>query len=214
MGFIACTEADEIMIEVSAIATGSIGASDFTNAAMTITGVGDTQNVVLQGNSNLLLDDLVVTVEIEGVASAVFTDAIQAVSNNTSDLGGFGNTSNEFGLLFIFNDAFAKYDLTTDLDPVSGFGVIVIGVPHQTTMGSLRLFGISGDATFRSTVADSSCVFAPGDVNQDGKINLLDVDPFVNALANGTFLCEADMNEDGSVDLLDVDPFVSALAGE
>ena len=50
-----------------------------------------------------------------------------------------------------------------------------------------------------------------GDVNQDGSVNLLDVDPFVTAVGNGTFIDEADMNRDGSVNLLDVALFIQAL---
>lgn len=52
-----------------------------------------------------------------------------------------------------------------------------------------------------------------GDVNGDGAIDLLDVQPFVAALTSGTYSCEADVNEDGAVDLLDVMPFVDLLAG-
>ncbi len=53
----------------------------------------------------------------------------------------------------------------------------------------------------------------PGDVNQDGEITLLDVDPFVSLLTAGGFQCEADVNQDGVVSLLDVDPFVALLSG-
>ena len=52
-----------------------------------------------------------------------------------------------------------------------------------------------------------------GDVNCDGLINLLDVDPFVILLSRGGFSEKADMNEDGSVNLLDVDLFIAALSG-
>ena len=52
-----------------------------------------------------------------------------------------------------------------------------------------------------------------GDVNQDGEVTLLDVDPFVTLLTSGKFLCEADINGDGIVSLLDVDPFVALLTG-
>ena len=52
-----------------------------------------------------------------------------------------------------------------------------------------------------------------GDVNLDGVVNLLDVDPFIDRLTNGTFQAEADVNEDGVVNLLDVDPFIDLLAG-
>ena len=52
-----------------------------------------------------------------------------------------------------------------------------------------------------------------GDVNQDGAVNLLDVDPFITVLSSGTFQIEADLNRDGFVNLLDVAPFVEKLTG-
>ena len=59
----------------------------------------------------------------------------------------------------------------------------------------------------------SDCPFAPGDVNEDGDVNLLDVGPFVTLLSNAGFACQADLNGDGSVNLLDVGPFVALLGG-
>ena len=50
-----------------------------------------------------------------------------------------------------------------------------------------------------------------GDVNLDGVINLLDVQPFINLLSTGEFQAEADVNKDGIVNLLDVDPFIQLL---
>jgi hypothetical protein len=52
-----------------------------------------------------------------------------------------------------------------------------------------------------------------GDVNLDGQVNGLDVDPFVDTLLNGPYLAEADVNEDSEVNGLDVDPFVAAVVG-
>ena len=52
-----------------------------------------------------------------------------------------------------------------------------------------------------------------GDVNLDGAINLLDIDPFIERIANGTYQTEADCNLDGVVDLLDIDPFITILSG-
>ena len=51
-----------------------------------------------------------------------------------------------------------------------------------------------------------------GDVNGDGNLDLLDVQPFVVVLSSGGFDPAADMNGDGSVDLLDVAGFVDALS--
>ncbi len=52
-----------------------------------------------------------------------------------------------------------------------------------------------------------------GDVNCDGSVDLLDVDPFVALLANNGFSPKADFDGDGNVTLLDVGPFVDLLAG-
>ncbi len=65
----------------------------------------------------------------------------------------------------------------------------------------------------RIILVEAGCEFDLGDVNQDGIVSLLDVDPFVTVLTGGSFQCEADVNEDGVVSLLDVDPFVALLAG-
>jgi hypothetical protein len=52
-----------------------------------------------------------------------------------------------------------------------------------------------------------------GDVNLDGIVNGLDVDPFVDVLLNGPYQATADMNEDGVLNGLDVDFFVAAVVG-
>jgi hypothetical protein len=61
--------------------------------------------------------------------------------------------------------------------------------------------------------ADSIPDLLLGDVNLDGEVNGLDVDPFVDVLLNGLYQPEADMNEDEVVNGLDVDPFVAAVVG-
>ena len=62
-------------------------------------------------------------------------------------------------------------------------------------------------------IALGGCDNPLGDVNLDGFVTLLDVDPFVNLLTSSQFQCEADVNGDGQVTLLDVDPFVALLTG-
>ena len=51
------------------------------------------------------------------------------------------------------------------------------------------------------------------DINLDGAVNLLDVNPFVQALISEKYIVDADMNADGFVDILDVAPFVQKLGG-
>lgn len=62
-------------------------------------------------------------------------------------------------------------------------------------------------------VNENGCDFSVGDINQDGSIDLLDVDPFIDLLNSGEFQCEGDVNFDGSVDLLDVSQFIVILSG-
>jgi phosphoribosylformimino-5-aminoimidazole carboxamide ribonucleotide (ProFAR) isomerase len=52
-----------------------------------------------------------------------------------------------------------------------------------------------------------------GDVNTDGTVNGLDVDPFVKLVTSGEYMLAADMDRDGQVNGLDVDLFVEAVLG-
>ena len=61
------------------------------------------------------------------------------------------------------------------------------------------------------TSLNSFQLFVLGDVNGDGAVNLLDVDPFVDLLSTGEYLSVADINCDGSVNLLDVSGFIDLL---
>ena len=69
--------------------------------------------------------------------------------------------------------------------------------------------------------------FSLGDLNCDGSLNSLDIDPFVLALTStppdyleyyvqhpGCDALLADVNQDGSINSLDIDPFVNLLTGK
>ena len=51
-----------------------------------------------------------------------------------------------------------------------------------------------------------------GDINCDGVVDLLDVQPFIAVLSNGEYSVKADFDSDGAITLLDVGPFVEVLA--
>ena len=50
-----------------------------------------------------------------------------------------------------------------------------------------------------------------GDVNCDDKIDLLDIEPFVDLLNSGDYRLKADVNRDGVVDLRDVQPLANLI---
>ncbi|MEM9409633.1 MAG: dockerin type I domain-containing protein [Planctomycetota bacterium] len=71
--------------------------------------------------------------------------------------------------------------------------------------------GFSLDVSVASFTIHSNPVVELGDVNRDGVISLLDIEPFIDLLINNRFQIEADMNQNGAVDLLDVEPFIAAV---
>jgi hypothetical protein len=103
----------------------------------------------------------------------------------------------------------APLDAETGLAPILGF-------THEVYLGFTA--GTGGAINQHEIISwefhSDQEGFPLGDVNRDGAVNGLDVDPFVELLTTGTYQVEGDMNEDGQVNGLDVDPFVAALVGE
>ncbi len=116
--------------------------------------------------------------------------------------------------LFLASPTFAQFEIVSySIDGGGGLseggGFTVAGTSGQPDAGAEA----SGGTFTVSGGVQQPEPFILGDVNGDGTVNLLDVSPFVNAIANNLFIPEADINEDGVVNLLDVDPFVNLLAG-
>ncbi len=110
----------------------------------------------------------------------------------------FGSQSFLFGKIEF--DVIGAPGETVNLNMTRGIGMIVNdGVSLDPDFGSFRL-----------VVTDEVLL---GDVNCDGQVNLLDVQPFIDLIANGGFSNKADFDGDGKVTLLDVQPFVTAISG-
>ena len=91
------------------------------------------------------------------------------------------------------------------------------GLSEGTTVATLNgvdlnISYVGGDGN--DIVLSTPNVPLLGDVNLDGVVNLLDVQPFVQRISTGSFQAEADTNLDDVVNLLDVSPFIAILAGK
>lgn len=68
------------------------------------------------------------------------------------------------------------------------------------------------------TEQELDALFAPpfllGDVNLDGTVNFLDINPFISLLSAGGFQDEADIDRTGTLNFLDISPFISLLSGQ
>ena len=84
--------------------------------------------------------------------------------------------------------------------PPGPYNIVLTGAELASSFGNMPACG-----------GTMPCDNPIGDLSGDGEITLLDVAPFVQAIQDGKFNCEADINEDGNVDLLDVNPFITLL---
>lgn len=53
-----------------------------------------------------------------------------------------------------------------------------------------------------------------GDVNLDGVVSFLDINPFVASLTTASYQFEADCNQDGFINFLDIAPFINILSSQ
>lgn len=87
----------------------------------------------------------------------------------------------------------------------SGFHTLfVVAFEESGRAGIFRVAGIDVRNGFGG---------GPGDVNNDGRVDNFDIDPFVAALTSGAFNFRADVNGDGRLDNFDIDAFVAVLLG-
>ena len=100
--------------------------------------------------------------------------------------------------------------------------------------GLLRIIGTPADVGVQATYSGADNFFDPpipapvlnvtatpdggggvlkGDVNLDGSVSFLDINPFIVLLSANGFQEEADADCDGDLDFLDIQPFIDILAG-
>jgi hypothetical protein len=139
-----------VTYEFTATGSGSLGASTFTNAAFTLTSTADTSQVTSSGGV-FEVPDLTATVSVAGLGTATFTTPTINVDNQPLARAGFSDPIQNLAILFVDNSAFAGYDLTTSIGPLSGPPTINPGSAFATTAGNFVLDSVS-PATFQATV--------------------------------------------------------------
>ena len=131
-------------------------------------------------------------------------EPIQSGQNSTGDLENWTLVAAGALALPIDRDTESDPVAVTNKIPYTAYRVI-----FPTMKGAANSMQIA-EMTFTGEISD----ILIGDVNCDGAVNLLDVQPFINVLTGvDPFTPKADINGDGAVDLLDVTPFVDLLSG-
>ena len=169
VGFVSPAKASPITYVQSGIASGTLGASVFANALVTLTLTGDTSGVAIPPGAlfpNTFLTNLGTgTVNIAGLGTATITDPVAAYASVNSVvppafLGGLpfvliGTWDNALGtsitgILATADNALLGYDLKTSIGPVSGIGFSGTSpfAIHNTTMGVLNFTDDAHATTF------------------------------------------------------------------
>lgn len=142
-GTLAPVHAVPITYTVAATGTGSLGASTFTNALVTITLTGDTSGVTGTGP---FFNAGPTTVNVAGIGTATFTNLIQ-VFDNLAGVAGIEDFGVNLDILDTSNAAFTSYDLKSAIGPLSGSSLFNPGALFPTDLGNFSLTSV-GNSTF------------------------------------------------------------------
>jgi hypothetical protein len=149
---VANAKASPITYTESATVIGSLNGVSFTGELLTLTGTGDTANVSLQPPfTNIFINDpITATFSLAGVGSGTFLGD-SSVFDNQNPRPGVGFLSGGTAVLDTLNVAFASYDLTTSIGPITGSPLLNPGIEFPTSLGALILTS-SSDVTFTASV--------------------------------------------------------------
>jgi hypothetical protein len=140
-----------------ATVSGTLNGVSFPSGeVLTLTGTGDTTNVV-NVVANVFVNDPVTTasftlsVSVGGVGSGTFTDSISVFVSQNNSAGFSDDNAISIILETLSNTAFASYVLSTSIGPITGTSDITSGQSFSTSAGALILTS-AGNATWASAV--------------------------------------------------------------
>jgi hypothetical protein len=135
----------------------------FSDRVITITGVGDTTNVItlapapccLQTTNYLNL--LTINIEVSGIGSGTLTDNLAGVFSTQQQQppingAGFEDVQLAGVIMFTISPSLSGYDLTTAIGPATGTSFVFSGIDFPTTFAFFALTSI-GDTTFTAVTA-------------------------------------------------------------
>lgn len=138
--------------------SGSVGGVNFNNAVVTFTAVADPSGLINEGGGIFALSPSTpVVFSIAGSVSGVFTDSLQLFVNESSNIAGLGDNTNDFALLYTSNPAFAAYELgaigaTSGPSIFNNFATDLGEAVYGTNKGGLDLTA-AGTSTFSAVGA-------------------------------------------------------------
>jgi hypothetical protein len=147
-----CALADPIIYTEQAIATGTLGATDFIDGLVTITLAADTGGVS-ETPSGFATNTGQASLTLGGVSEGLFLDPLTAFASAGAAGTTLGITDEQAfaDVLDTSLPAGLSYDLSGSLAPQTGASLISPNAAFATTNGELNLF-LAGDSRFSATV--------------------------------------------------------------
>ena len=130
---------------------GQLGGSYFFDALVTLTLVGDTDNVTGVG---LLSNTGTATVNVAGIGSGTFTGDVRAAVVQGVGTGGFADFSAGLVIMYTDHPGLASYDLASSIGPLTG-DARFNAIPFATTAGGFAIYSVSGlfdESTFTAAI--------------------------------------------------------------
>ena len=152
LGTVGNAEAVPITYTEQVVGTGSLGSSTFTNALVTITFTGDTENVFTPVFGVLANSVGTAAVTVPGLGLATFIDRVAVFDTPTNNGAGIADFTTNSDVLDIVNTAFATYDLRTGIGPLSGTSMIFPARTCDTTQGAFHLTTAGASAIFGASI--------------------------------------------------------------
>ena len=135
----------------SATGSGSLGDNPFSNSLFQITATADTSQILSPAPGIFRVTDSMATVVVSNLGSATFVITTINVGNQNVSSVGFSDPGQNLAILFVSNPAFATYDLSTAIGPVSGPPIFNAGDQFLTSGGNFSLTEVS-TVTFEASV--------------------------------------------------------------
>ena len=153
--FGACqAQAAEMIFTETATANGSLNGVVFSNKLITITGEADTNGIHSLTAGVYRIENVPLSLTIQGMATVHFTDEMYVVSNQNNHFAGFIDlTHNSNALLFASQIDNATYDLGAPFGPVTGVGGVGLPMTYATDGGGFKLTNPPRSVTFQAMLA-------------------------------------------------------------
>ena len=148
--FASQASADFITYEISATVDGQLNGTDFVDTTVLFSAFADTDDIFTNSSGFGVLN-IETMVDVDEIGSDILTNQTQTFFNTNNLRAGFGDITQSLALIFVQNDEFEGWDLTSSIGPISGTPSFNALSSFPTENGSFIIQSVS-NASFTATL--------------------------------------------------------------